>query len=100
MKEKIQKIIETALKEMAEDASIEGLENPNAETRLYGEKSPLDSMNLVNLIADLEERIADEFGKDIVLADERTMSLRDSPFRRVASLVEHIALQLHEQEPK
>ena len=56
----------------------------------------MDSLALVSLITDLEEKISDEFDEDIVLADEKAMSQRTSPFRTVESLTEYISKLLEE----
>lgn len=64
------------------------------ETHLMGERSPLDSIGLVTLIADLEGDIQREFGKAIVLADEKAISRTLSPFRKVGTLVDYIESKL------
>ena len=66
------------------------------ETHLLGGQSPLDSIGLVTLIADLEGDIQNEFGKTVLLADEKAMSLTLSPFRKVGTLVEYIEAKLKE----
>ncbi|WP_419675786.1 hypothetical protein ACN2CX_10675 [Aliarcobacter butzleri] len=53
-------------------------------------------MALVSFITDLEEKISDEFEKDIVLADEKAMSTRTSPFRNIESLTLYIKTLLEE----
>lgn len=60
------------------------------DTHLLGGQSPLDSIGLVTLIADLEGDIQREFGKSVTLADEKAMSRTLSPFRKVGTLVEYI----------
>ena len=60
------------------------------ETHLIGAQSPLDSIGLVTLIADLEGDILAATGKSVTLADEKAMSLTLSPFRRVGTLVEYV----------
>jgi hypothetical protein len=67
-----------------------------ADTRLFGGADGFDSVTLVTFIADLEGRIAERFGHEVVLADERAMSARLSPFRRVGSLVDLIVIRLQE----
>lgn len=57
---------------------------------LYGPGSPLDSLGLVNLLADVEMQISSETGRDIVLASERAMSRRSSPFRDVDALADYV----------
>lgn len=96
MEEKIEKIISKALKEINEELENENLNNPDKETRLYGGSGALDSLALVYLITDLEERISDEFDNDIILADEKAMSQRTSPFRNVESLTIYIQKLLEE----
>lgn len=56
---------------------------------LFSRDSPLDSLGLVSLLIDIEEGLQDH-GVDIRLSDERAMSQKNSPFRTVSSLVEHI----------
>ena len=90
MKEKIEEIVIDALVELNEEIESESLKNPTNKTKLYGGDGALDSLALVTLIADLEERIAEEFDKEILLADERAMSQRHSPFRSVDSLARYI----------
>ena len=60
------------------------------EVRLFGRKSKLDSLGLVTLIVDIEQRLADEIGLEISLTDEKAMSQTRSPFRDVKSLVDYI----------
>ena len=56
----------------------------------------MDSLGLVNFLADLEYRLADEFKKDVVLASERAMSRERSPFRDVSSLTDYVVELLSE----
>jgi len=96
MQKKIEKIIVEVLEELNEELENANLNNPISETKLYGESGTLDSLALVSLITDLEERISDEFDKDIILADEKAMSQRTSPFRNVESLTNYIANLIEE----
>jgi len=90
MSEEIEKIIVDLLIELNEELEGNPLENPTKETKLYGGGGALDSLALVSVITDLEERISDEFDEDIVLADEKAMSQKTSPFRNVKSLTIYI----------
>ncbi len=86
MRDKIEKVILDALVEINEELENEELNTLTRETKIYGRSGALDSLALVSFITDLEERISDEFRKDIVLADEKAMSQRTSPFRTVETL--------------
>ena len=90
MQQKIEKIIIEVLNEINEELENENLNNPTSETKLYGGSGALDSLALVSLITDLEEKISDEFEKDIILADEKAMSAKTSPFRNIESLTSYI----------
>lgn len=91
MNEKIETIIITVLQELGEELENESLENPTAQTRLFGGRGVLDSLALVSFITDLEDAIDEELGQSVVLADERAMSQKTSPFRSVETLRDYIA---------
>jgi len=57
---------------------------------IFGPGGVLDSLDLVNFLADLEYRLGEEFGRELVLASERAMSRGRSPFRDVNALTEYI----------
>lgn len=92
MKSKILQIITECLTDLNEELENESLNIITEDTKIFGSNGALDSLALVSLIADLEEKISQEFDKDIVLADEKAMSQKTSPFRNVASLSEYIYL--------
>jgi len=66
------------------------------DSRIFGAGAPLDSLGLVNFLADLEYRLTEEFGREIVLASDRAMSRSQSPFRDVAALTDYIVELLTE----
>lgn len=88
--EKIENIIIESLKEYNQELENIELNNPTSKTRLYGERSVLDSIGLVYIITDIEEKISEEFNKNIVLADEKAMSQKTSPFRDIETLTNYI----------
>tara|TARA_B110000116_G_scaffold242532_1_gene231841 strand:- start:964 stop:1254 length:291 start_codon:yes stop_codon:yes gene_type:complete len=61
-----------------------------ADTLLFTLGGPLDSLGLVNLIADLEGRVEAEFGEWVNLADETLFAGEGSPFQSVGRLVDYI----------
>ena len=60
------------------------------ETRLYGPQALLDSLSLVNLIVATEREIEDAFGVSVLLASDRAMSQKRSPFLTIGSLASYI----------
>jgi len=76
---------------LPEDARVER----SADAVLLGESGALDSFGLVNLVVALEQRIEDEFGVSLTLADEKAMSYSRSPFRSVTTLADYVQALLN-----
>lgn len=96
MKGKIIKLIINLLKEIGEEIENKQIINAKFNTHLYGSQGNLDSITLVRLIIDIEEKVSEEFSNEIVIADERAMSQNRSPFRTVESLADYITMLLEE----
>jgi acyl carrier protein len=98
--ESIENLILISLNDLIKtlDISING--SIDTRTGLFGPSGILKSMELVSLIVDLEEKIQDEDGLSLVLADERAMSQDKSPFRSVSSLAQYICTLMDETRQK
>jgi acyl carrier protein len=94
----IEDIIIRSLKELIEVLNVQMSGPLESDTRLFGPKGALDSMGLVSLITDLEERIEDEYDISLILADERAMSQEKSPFRTVSTLAQYISMLLDDKK--
>jgi hypothetical protein len=66
------------------------------ETRLLGSQSVLDSLHLVSLLITIEREVEDIFGVALTLANERALSMKESPFRTVESLASYIGVLISE----
>jgi len=62
----------------------------NAETVIVGPGAVIDSIGVVSLIVDIEQRLEMEHEVSVTLANDRAMSQRNSPFRTPTVLAEHI----------
>jgi acyl carrier protein len=62
----------------------------NADTVIVGQGAVLDSIGVVSLIVDIEQRLEDEHDVSVTLASEKAMSQRNSPFRTAGVLAEHV----------
>lgn len=67
-------------------------------TRLFGPSGLLDSLGLVSVIVDIEQRLADEHGLTVSLMDDRAMSQSRSPFRTPETLADYIQGLVAEQK--
>ena len=95
---KIEHLVCRSLHELMNGLDKEINEPIGIETKLFGPKGVLKSIELVALIVDLEEKIAEEYGHFLILADERAMSQKKSPFRSVSSLAQYICMLMDEMK--
>lgn len=87
-----------SVRDMIEQGSRPMPEAIDEATSLVGQQAVLDSLALVTLIVDLEQRIEEEYGAILTLADDRAMSQRSSPFRTIGSLTAYIEQLLAEEQ--
>ncbi len=66
------------------------------EALLYGPELVLDSISLVWLIVGIEQRLEEQHGIKITIADDKAFAGASNPFRSVGSLVDYIARRLGE----
>ena len=95
--EKIVAIIYEVIDETNEGRPPESRLEKSTETVIFGRDGKLDSLGVVHFIVAVEDRLRDDLGVSITLADERAMSRKSSPFRSVSTLAAYIA-ELAEQE--
>lgn len=96
MSDKIYSIVTDTIKEFNEDLENKIDLSDGKETELFGGRSALDSLELVNLIVAIEEKVSDEFNKNITITSEKAMSRHVSPFKTVGTLSGYIEELLSE----
>lgn len=89
-REKISQLVLNCIKKHQEEHELVIDLSEGEQTRLFGGNGQLDSLGLVSLIVNIEEDIEAELGIAIILADEKAMSRRTSPFSRIENLIEYI----------
>lgn len=94
----IVEIIISSLKQIISEQDPElPTDHFDKSTQLFGPGSLLDSMAMVSLIVDVEQKLQEKLDMDITIADERAMSMERSPFRTVEALAEYIQLLVEEK---
>jgi acyl carrier protein len=81
---------------MGSELGYEQLQRAAPDTPLFGDTNGIDSLSLVRIVAEVERAAEDRFERHVVLADERAMSRRSSPYRTVGSLAELLQERLAE----
>lgn len=90
MKAKIMNLLREIIAELNEELQYDSLNNVNEDTTIFGGDEGIDSLSLAFLISQIEIRVDEELGHQIVLADEKAMSMRNSPYRTVGTLIDFI----------
>ena len=66
------------------------------DTPLYAKGGGLDSLSLVRLIIETEQKIEEEFGVQLSLASEKAFSMKNSPFASIQDLADFISMMMQE----
>ena len=66
-------------------------------TALFNNAGNLDSLDLVELIMSVEQRIEERFGETITLMDGESMSYDKNPFGSVGDLADYVSLLLNKK---
>jgi acyl carrier protein len=67
-------------------------------TPIMGSQSPFDSVDLVNFIVTLEQKLEDDFGISVILADDRAMGQTVSPYKSIGTITDYIELLISENK--
>jgi hypothetical protein len=98
-KDDLRTLIIDCLKEVItemEEIDLSQMETIDESTRLIGKESVLSSINLVSMLVDVEQRLEEDFGITLTIADERAMSQEKSPFLTVESLSSYLSMLIKE----
>ena len=90
VKEDVLDLVLGAVKSHCDENAIAVDITKGEDLRLFGGDGLLDSLGLVSLIVLIEEEVEDKYSLSVILADEKAMSRRTSPFARVSYLVDYI----------
>ena len=96
-KTEVTEIILGVIKENLKNKEKASLTELKGETRLSGQGALFDSLGLVQLLIDIEERVNERCGVLVALMDERAMSERRSPFITVDSLADYIVVSIEKK---
>ena len=85
----VKNIIINSLVSVLEENNIKNI-SVNDNTEIFGSKSIIDSLQLINLIVKIEEDVYDQTGKEIIVVDDEAVIVGNSPFQTVKSLTEFV----------
>ena len=85
----IKKIVVDSLVYVLDENDIKNI-TVDDNTDIFGSKSIIDSLQLINLIVKIEEDVYERTGKDIIVVDDEAIIIGNSPFQTVQSLSEFV----------
>lgn len=90
-------VVKAAVEELADELGYDNLRKVTVDTPLFGGPDGIDSLSLVRLVSEIEREAESRMSKRVLLADERAMSRRNSPFRTVGTLSEFLQERLDDK---
>jgi len=76
-----------AIKEINEDLEIEELEEIRDDTPIF---ELLDSMAVLDLVLEIEDRLQQKYSRYIQIADDKTMDAINTPFKTFKTLLDYV----------
>jgi acyl carrier protein len=89
-------LVKSVVEGISDEIGYDTLRKVSADTTLFGGTDGIDSLSLVRIVAEVEREAEEKFSRRVVLADERAMSRRSSPFRTVGTLAQLLTERLAE----
>lgn len=83
-------IVTACLKEVMTQTGATAPGEVTPETVIVGKDAVLDSLGVVSLIVEIEQAIDSKYNLQVTLANDKAMSAKNSPFRTVGVLAEHV----------
>lgn len=83
-------VVVSCLKDVVEQAGEPAAAPLNENTVLVGPGAVIDSLGVVALIVDIEQKLEMDHDTSVTLADDKAMSAKNSPFRTAGVLADHI----------
>jgi acyl carrier protein len=89
-------IVIASLSEVFMQTGMPAPESLGEDTVLVGADPVLDSLGVVQLIVEVEQRVEQQHNISVTLANDKAMSARNSPFRTVGVLADHVVATAQE----
>jgi acyl carrier protein len=80
-----------------DEIDINQLPPIDESTRLIGKKAVVNSLGLVSIIVDIEQKLSDNNEIEVTIADDRAMSQEKSPFLTIGTLADYVSILIDEQ---
>ena len=99
IRETLMQVAHESLLQALKEKGIPAPADLTPQTELFGRAGLLDSLGIVTMVMEMEQRLDQEHSLTVVLADERAVSRRNSPFKTLDALVDYVEEQLQAGAP-
>lgn len=89
-REKIEDVVYGAVDELNKQLPAGVQIGKSADSVIYGRHGKLESLDFLTLIMEVEARVKDDLGIELVLSNESLLSEHDSQFRTVGTLIDFL----------
>lgn len=89
-REKIEQAVYRAVDELNSQLPEDNRLEKSLDAPLYGNKGKLESLDFVTFIMEVETKVQEDFGIDLVLTDENLLSKQHSPFGTLETLIDYL----------
>ncbi|PYS52863.1 MAG: hypothetical protein DMF68_00730 [Acidobacteria bacterium] len=96
-RERIVQAVESAVDELNRRLPAGMKIEKSLDEPLYGKSGKLESLDFVTFIMEVEEKIGEEFGINVMVTDEKLLSKQESPFSTLGALTEYLEEVLKEE---
>lgn len=90
----VNQIIAEAINELNQELPADKQLDKDPDTPLFGKSGKIDSLGLVRFIVSVEQKIEENLGDSIMLADEKAFAQKVSPFNTISTFVNYIFMLL------
>lgn len=96
--ERVLKAVYAAVDELNAQIGVGAHVEKSLDEVLYGKDGKLESLDFVTFIMEVETKMNEEFGLDLMITDEDLLSKQKSPFSTMGNLVEYLEKLVTSQE--
>lgn|SRR4051812_5974438 len=89
-RERIVRAVYSAVDDLNEQVPAGVTIEKSPDAPLYGKSGKLESLDFVTFIMEVEEKVREEFGVDVMITDENLLSKEKSPFSTLGTLTEYL----------
>lgn len=90
--QEVENVVVEVVRDICNERGIESL-TLDCDTILIGSEALVDSVGLVTIVMEIEERLSEDFAVEVSLTSDKAMSRERSPLRTIGSIRDYVVEQ-------